>query len=203
MMNRESTKLDLELHAPNEQRKYSFYKNNSFISEVLDINPKSVRPIENDWQDQSILPHLKNHLDILPKCPGIYPTEAITQFNSAKLTPFFTRLPQYSQINEACISPYFPPGQDVNLKRLATKYKAKYMMSTSTITSLLNHVYFSLSNYKSPHFNDLSKAFDNEPLKFMLSQRKPNTIFLRKMKNNTGHELYAVDGDAGFTEASN
>ena len=77
------------------------------------------------------------------------------------------------------------------------------MMSTSTITSLLNHVYFCLSNYKSPHFNELSKAYDNEPLKFMLSQRKPNTIFLRKISGGSGQDLYAVDGDGGFNEASN
>ena len=76
-------------------------------------------------------------------------------------------------------------------------------MSTSTITSLLNHVYFCLSNYKSPHFNELSKAYDNEPLKFMLSQRKPNTIFLRKVSGSSGQDLYAVDGDGGFNEASN
>ena len=59
-------------------KKYTIYKNNSAISDVLDVDPKSVRPIPNDWQDASILPNLANHLDVLPKCPGIYPTEAIT-----------------------------------------------------------------------------------------------------------------------------
>jgi hypothetical protein len=33
---------------------------------------------------------------------------------------------------------------------------SKYMMSTSTITSLMNHVYYAMSNYKSPHFNGLT-----------------------------------------------
>lgn len=52
-------------------------------------------------------------------------------------------------------------------------------MSTSTITSMMNHIYYALSNYKSPHFNGLTESYDHEPMKFMLSQRKPNTIFLR------------------------
>lgn len=42
-------------------------------------------------------------------------------------------------------------------------------MSTSTITSMLNHIYYAISNYKSPHFSGLSEAYDHEPMKFMLS----------------------------------
>jgi len=77
------------------------------------------------------------------------------------------------------------------------------MMSTSTITSLLSHLYYMIANFKSPHFAGLSKAYDNEPLKFMVSQRKPNTVFLRQLKTEDKRELYAIDGDAGFGEPSN
>ena len=49
----------------------------------------------------------------------------------------------------------------------------------------------------------MSKVYDNEPLKFMLSQRKPNTIFLRRTKGGGSGELWAVDSDAGFAEPSN
>ena len=63
---------------------------------ILDLDPRRVTPIENDWQDEAILPKLENNLDIILKNPGVYPTEAITQFNPDVLTPFFTRLPQYS-----------------------------------------------------------------------------------------------------------
>ena len=76
-------------------------------------------------------------------------------------------------------------------------------MSTSTITSLLSHLYFMIANFKSPHFSGLSKAYDDEPLKFMMSQRKPNTVFLRQMKTEDKRELYAIDSDAGFAEPSN
>lgn len=76
-------------------------------------------------------------------------------------------------------------------------------MSTSTITAMLNHIYYAISNFKSPHFSGLSEAYDHEPLKFMLSQRKPNTVFLRQLKTDDGEDLYAIDGDSGFTESSN
>ena len=73
-------------------------------------------------------------------------------------------------------------------------------MSTSTITSLMTHCYYTMSNFKSPHFVGLSEPYDNEPLKFMVSQRKPSTVFLNKVKPG----VFSVDGDSGFmSEPSN
>jgi len=37
-------------------------------------------------------------------------------------------------------------------------------------------------------------------MKFMLSQRKPNTIFLRQVTAPDGKKVYAVESDSGFTE---
>lgn len=75
------------------------------------------------------------------------------------------------------------------------------MMSTSTVSSILSHIYYSVSNYKSPHFNNLSQAYDEEPLKFMISQRKPITVFLTQVEESK--DLWAIDGDSGFDEPGN
>lgn len=74
-------------------------------------------------------------------------------------------------------------------------------MSTSTISSVLSHLYYCMSNFKSPNFNHLSESYDREPLKFMISQRKPNTVFLKK--STKVPRVYSVDGDSGFIEPSN
>lgn len=39
-------------------------------------------------------------------------------------------------------------------------------------------------------------------MKYMISQRKPNTIFLRQIRQGD-KSVYAVDGDSGFSEQSN
>ena len=87
-----------------------FYLNRDRISTPLDTSLNEIVPIENDWQDSSMIPTLQNGLDIILKNPGIFPTESINHYTRGKLGNFFTKLPQYSQINEACISPYYPPG---------------------------------------------------------------------------------------------
>jgi len=66
----------------------------------------------------------------------------------------------------------------------------------------MSHVYYAMANYKSPHFNGLTQSYDSEPMKFMISQRKPNTIFLRQIRKGN-KSVYAVDGDSGFTEQTN
>lgn len=84
---------------------------------------------------------MKNNIDIVLKKPGIYPTSEIVKLNPQNYT-FFNRLPTYSQINEDCIPPYYPPGFDKNLRRLASLHSCKYMMSTSTVSSVLSHIYY-------------------------------------------------------------
>ena len=74
-------------------------------------------------------------------------------------------------------------------------------MSTSTISSALSHFYYCLSNFKSPHFDGLTYSYDAEPLKYMLSQRKPNTVFMRMVDTRRG--VYSIDNDSGFIEPSN
>lgn len=74
-------------------------------------------------------------------------------------------------------------------------------MSTSTVSSVLGQIFFALSNHKSPHFNNLSQAYDQEGMKYMLSQRKPNSIFLTQLDSDSN--LYSIDSDSGFIEPSN
>jgi hypothetical protein len=92
------------------------------MKDTKDIKIREIQPVTNDWQDPKIIPRLQNYLDFITKKPGLYPVESIIQFNKSKLEPFFGKLPQFSEINEAIIAPYFTPGSDVNLRRLANKY---------------------------------------------------------------------------------
>ena len=75
---------------------YSFPLNKNVCSNILDVDPAVIAPVENDWQSEDILPTLKNNLDLLPKCPGIFPSESIASFDKARLMPFFSKLPQFS-----------------------------------------------------------------------------------------------------------
>jgi len=76
-------------------------------------------------------------------------------------------------------------------------------MSTSSITGIMSHVYWLVSNFKNPHFNNLSYHYDYQPQKFMISQRKPDSIYLRKIDNEQNIDIYAIDADQGFVLKQN
>jgi hypothetical protein len=69
-------------------------------------------------------------------------------------------------------------------------------MSTSTISSVLSQIYFLFSSFRSPRFDHIFEDFENEPRRFMISQRKPVTNYLRKLDEK--HGIYALDGDPGL-----
>ena len=185
----------------NDPRFASFSLDKSKYSEELDYESNKIEPLLDHEDDYKKAPSLRNGLDICLQQPGVVLTETINDRMKGKLGSYFTQLPQYSQINETAISPYYRPGVDPKLRKLAIEHKSRFIMSTSSISPILSHIFFAMSNFKSPHFANLSEPFDHEPLKFMVSQRKPNTVFLNMLDKEQG--LYSVDGDAGFQEEEN
>jgi len=174
---------------------------NYMNAKYLKYHKVKLERIQNTHQSPDIIPKLANGLDKILNIPGIFPVESVNRISDGQLGDFFMRLPQYSEIDESCIPPYYPPSQDKTLVKMAKEHECKFCMSTSTITSMMAHMYFAISNFKSPHFNHLSHAFDTEPLKYMLFQRKPNSVFLRMIDKEK--KLYACDSDSGFAEPSN
>jgi len=99
------------------------------------------------------------------------------------------------------IPPYTPPSQDKLLLKFAKESNIKYVMSTSTISSALSHMYYLFANFRYPDFGIISPIYDNEPKKFMISQRKPITNFIRKIDKELG--IYALDSDPGIFHSKN
>lgn len=188
---------DFERHYDKLSWDFSHYSS----AKNLGFHKQKLVRIPNEFQSTDIIPKLANNLDKVLNIPGIFPVESINRLNEGRLGDFYMRLPQYSEIDEACIPPYYAPSQDEKLMEMAQNYNSKFVMSTSTITSLMSQMYFAISNYKSPHFTNLSEPYDREPLKFMVFQRKPNSVFLKMIDKEK--KLYAVDSDSGFSEPSN
>ncbi len=45
----------------------------------------------------------------------------------------------------------------------------KYLMSTSTVSSVIIQIFYLFCGFKNPDFNGISNAYDNEPKKYMIS----------------------------------
>lgn len=88
--------------------------------------------------------------------------------------------------------PYLKPSQDPTLIEFAKASGTKYLMSTSTISNALMHIYYLASHFQNPSMNSISRVFKDFSQKFMISQRKPVTNILRKVAPG----VYAMDSDS-------
>lgn len=161
---------------------------------TLNLDDLNVINIENEETFYRV-PKLAHHLDLVVQTPGIYRMSEIS-----KLQPdqglYLKSIPKTEDINFDRIPPYIPPSKDELLLQFAKESKIKYVMSTSTISSVLAQIYFLFSSFKNPKFDNIFEEYENEPRKFMISQRKPVTNFIRKLDEE--NEIYAFDSDPGI-----
>jgi hypothetical protein len=123
--------------------------------------------------------------------PGIYTLQSVKRLNKNTNLRLIESLPTPEQIQFENLDTYMRPYEDPNLKAMMKQYNYKYSSSTSGIGEALAHFFYKLTNFKSPHFYSLSEHYVNEPLKFMMFQRKPASISLHKIKDSLGTR-YAI-----------
>lgn len=162
--------------------------------QTLNLDDINVINIENEETFHRV-PQLAHNLDHVVQTPGIYSIEEISKLQPDGGT-FLRKIPNVEDVSFDEIPPYIPPSQDKLLLKFAQESKIKYVMSTSTISSVLSQIYFLFSSFKNPLFDNVFEEYENEPRKYMISQRKPITNFLRKLDEKSG--IYALDGDPGL-----
>ena len=109
---------------------------------------------------------------------------------------FLKRIPKSDEIDFDRIPGYKTPSNDPLLLKFARETNTKYIMSTSTISSALIQMYFLFSGFRSPDFRHLSTDYALQPKKFMVSQRKPSTCFIKPVDKEKG--IYALESDNGI-----
>lgn len=165
-------------------------------------SPVYSKPLPSDFAFTAI-PHefsppptLKHGLDRLVRTDGIYTIDTISK---AIGSDFLRTIAAPSPEVLARFPEYTPPSRDKNLLSAAKANNVRYVTGSSSITDELMHIYFLLSNFKTPDLTGLGKNYDSRWMMYMSAYRKPTTFMLRKLASG----LYAVDGDSGLVPAMN
>jgi hypothetical protein len=207
---KERNKLNyLEFMKQNEDHNNNFqpFKNKFNRNHLLNINSGKTKKdlkFENHnfkkipFEQKTKPPKLLMNLSNVVKNPGIYPLNTIKKMNDKVSLDLLENLPTPDMIEFENLDTYMKPNEDPNLKSLLITHKLKYSSSTSGIGETLTHLFYKLTNFKSPHFYNLSDAYIDEPLKFMMFQRKPTSIELHKI--NPGN--YAISKNNTFNTQS-
>lgn len=161
----------------------------------FDLSNLNIVNIENESLLNKLVPELAHGLENIVFRPGIY-----TMDEMAKIQPdggvFLRNIPQVEDVDMSRIPPFIPPSKDPVLKKITQESGIRFMMSTSTISSVLSHFYFLFSLFMSPRFSGIFSEYPLEPKKYMISQRKPVTVVLSYVDREK--DIMAVDSDSGL-----
>lgn len=106
-----------------------------------------------------------------------------------------------SEFNFSALKPYKTSSQDTSLSKLAKAHGGRYVGSTSSMTGILAHFHFLLSNWRPLNLDMLSRGFKlldgKNALNFTELSRAPSAAFLRYKDG-----IYSIDGDKQFDTGS-
>ncbi|KRX00122.1 hypothetical protein PPERSA_10621 [Pseudocohnilembus persalinus] len=184
------------------QDNYKFIFERPVTTQKLDLSDLNIVEIEN-LQTFHKTPKLAHNLNMILKQPGnVFPVEEMMKLQKDKESAdFLKNIVQPDQVDFNAMPPYIPPSQDELLLNFAKESNINFIMSTSTISLVLAQLYYLFSNFRNPSFDKISSAYDNEPKKYMISQRKPITNMLRRIDKDKN--IYALDSDSGLFKYSN
>ena len=93
---------------------------------------------------------------------------------------------------------YITSSRDRTLQQLANNIRKRYVGSSSSMTGVLAHFHFLLSQWRPINTEMLSRGFpEGHVTRFTEIQRSPSAIFLRKRDGS-----YAIDADKEFASAN-
>lgn len=111
--------------------------------------------------------------------------------------PYLQKIMPVNEFQFEALSEYITSSRDTRLERKAKELGKKYVGSTSSMTSVLSHFHYLLSNWRPINPSIISQKFVAPWKTFTALQRGPQAIFLRWKDG-----VYAVDADKEFDKES-
>ncbi|CCH40909.1 putative mitochondrial translation system component [Wickerhamomyces ciferrii] len=105
--------------------------------------------------------------------------------------PFLQKIIPLDEFNMNLIPGYITSSKDKIMLELSSKLHTKYYSSTSSMTGILSHLHFLISNFRPSYLDDFSKNIKYKFGTFTKSAKLPGSVIVRNM----GHGKYAIDSD--------
>ncbi|KAJ5021344.1 mitochondrial protein Pet127-domain-containing protein [Bipolaris maydis] len=138
------------------------------------------------------VPMLAYGLDRVLFNPGVYrlqdPRSRVYNFD-----PYLERIMPAHEFDFKALSEYKTSSKDKDLLALTKDIGAKFTGSTSSMSGILQHFHFVLSNFRKLNHDMLSRQFPDPSPNFSKITLGPSTVFLRHKDG-----IYAIDADKSY-----
>ncbi|KAF1946999.1 Pet127-domain-containing protein [Clathrospora elynae] len=142
--------------------------------------------------DKPPVPMLSYGLDRVLFNPGVYrlqdPRSRVYNFD-----PYLERIMPVDEFDFDALSEYKTSSKDEDLLALTRRIGAKFTGSTSSMSGILQHFHFVLSNFRKLNHKMLSREFPDPSGRFSKITTGPSAVFLRHKDG-----VYAIDADKSY-----
>jgi hypothetical protein len=157
--------------------------------QVMDPEKLTFEPVE---VEKPPVPMLSYGLDRVLFNPGVYrlqdPRSRIYNFD-----PYLERIMPVNEFDFEALSEYKTSSKDQDLLDLTKRMGTKFTGSTSSMSGVLQHFHFLLSNFRDLDHSMLSRGFPAPSKRFSKITFGPDAIFLRYKDG-----IYAIDADKSY-----
>ncbi|KAK2764910.1 hypothetical protein FQN54_008607 [Arachnomyces sp. PD_36] len=161
--------------------------------DTLRADDMELTPVDTEMPS---VPKLSYGLDRVLFNPGVYhlqdPRSRVYNFD-----PYLGSIMPISEFDFDALNEYITSSKDQSLHDLASKLGKKYVGSSSSMTSVLSHFHFLLSQWREINTSTVSQGFPSPLRSFTKLSRGPAAVFLRYKDG-----VYAVDADKEFENAT-
>jgi hypothetical protein len=163
---------------------------------VKTIIPKKLKlqPVDADAESHTSpkVPQLSHGLDRVLFNPGVYhladPRTGVFNFD-----PYIGSIMPVDQFDFDALKEYTTSSKDTRLRRMSIAHGKKYCGSTSSMTSILSHFHYLLSNWRQLNFNNLSQTMQPMSHNFTKFTRAPAAAHAILQDG-----VYAIDADKKY-----
>ncbi|CAE6520047.1 unnamed protein product [Rhizoctonia solani] len=146
-----------------------------------EVDPQAISldSIARDPEQFVPVPTLKHGLDRVLFNPGVHwlqdPHSRVYNF-----APELQKMPAFTSFAYDRVNTFITSSKDTELTSLAKRHDKKFVGSTSSVSMILAHIYFLVSNWRELDLDILSGAFAHLPRDFSAGQKMPYTFFMRQ-----------------------
>ncbi|CAI6333409.1 unnamed protein product [Periconia digitata] len=155
------------------------------------INPQDLefKPVDVEIPP---VPMLAYGLDRVLFNPGVYrlqdPRSRVYNFD-----PYLEKIMNVNEFDFDALEEYKTSSQDPDLLAITKRLGTKFTGSTSSMSGILQHFHYLLSNTRSLNHDMLSRTFPSPSARFSKISLGPNAAFLRWKDG-----VYAIDADKSY-----
>ncbi|CAG7996413.1 unnamed protein product [Penicillium nalgiovense] len=144
------------------------------------------------------VPRVAFGLDRVLFNPGVYqlrdPRTLVYNFD-----PYLDQIMPVTEFDFGTLKPYITSSQDVTACQMTQKNGKKYYGSSSSMTSVLAHFHYLLSDWRPVDTSRITRGFDDPTRSFTRILRAPAAMFLHYKADE---DVYAIDADKEYDYAN-